>query len=114
MTVWIAPVHNHERDSGFYTCINDVAQGSAVGVESNPDVLNIIDDPIQALQPFGWWTLGFTVQTLDWYACFGIAAVFHMLSSILLSPEAVFRRPDLPNIHTQRNQMIHRMGAVGQ
>ena len=112
MTVWIAPVHNHERDSGFHTCINDVAQRSAIGVKSDPNVLNITDDPIQALQPIRRWTLGFTVQTLDRYTCLGIAAVFHMLSSISIASEAVFRCPDLLHIHTQRNQMIHRMGAV--
>ncbi len=46
MTVWIATVHDHERDTGFNTGVYYIAQSGAVGVESNPHILNIIDDPI--------------------------------------------------------------------
>ena len=114
MTVWIAPVHDNEWNTGFYTRVNHVAKGRAVGVESDPHVLNIIDDPIQAFQPISGWTLSFTIQTSNRYACFGIAAVLHMLSGICLTSEAVLWCPNLLNINAERNQMVHCMGTVGE
>src|ERR1043166_1104687 len=96
----VDPVQNEILDSCLSRGLHAQAHCSGVSVESATDILNVVNEHIQALKLFGRWLAGLAIKAVDGKTCIFVGAIGEVFAS--QSADAVLRTEQGPQGHSRR------------
>ncbi len=114
VTVGIGAVEDEARLAVFGAGFHDVVHRAGVGVVAHAHVLNVEDHDVDVPQLFRRGFFVLAVKRHNGQSGLGIFAVLDRGPGVGLAPEAVFGSKNGLDFHTQSQQTVGQMDAVGK
>ena len=108
----IGPVQHDERDLCFGRLVHGVQHGGFVGIEADPQILDIEDQSVYPGQHFRRWPQGLAVQTENTDSRGGIARIGD-IGVVFQTSQPVFRRKERDNVDARGAHDIDIAAAEG-